>query len=256
MTITRVGSVTEVSINGTQPPSLAIPGDVTLALDDVVVAQFTGQSTVEAADWTNDAGMTRRGAPFVASSATVRILGTWAVKIDAGNIAMTAVQFTRAGAGTRIVGRLFVLRGVDPTTMIDAATAAANTTGTNTATADSVTPDVGGYAVAQYGSNWSSPQDSAVTVVPSGMTIVGTAKQNPDPGSSAVSRTQSVAYEATVPAGATGAKTVTWAGTTAQRAGELVVFQAAADPPPVGDAVPYLWTGTEWVGPLTIEHVT
>lgn len=252
-----VGTVSHVSVNGAQLPTIATPTPP-LADGDLALVLIGSQVTTggQAADYTNDRTFARVGVAFAAPAPTTRLHGLYAMPFPSAAGAPANVTFTRSGTSVRQLGAMFIARGVDPTDAFAAEATAFNTVSGATVTVAALTaPEDNCLAVATFSASWGSPNDHAVATPPAGWTHIGSYLE-PPAGTTAVSRNTIHIYTREVDTGSTGTCALTWVGTPAQATGQMVLLRPVPDAPPVGDAQPWYWTGTEWVGPCTIEVVT
>jgi len=230
-----VGTPALVDANASALPTFTVPSGA--ANNDYLVAVIGNQDTAASADYTNDGGMVRIGAPFATGTTATRTFGIYGLAVPVASSLPSTITFSRSGSGTRQVGIMFLVRGDGSGIEVDAAASSLNTTGTNTCVATGLTATGNDrLAIAGFLTNWASPQDSSVSSVSSPLTQVAL-RQNPNPGSSSVSRTQVAVYAGEIDTGASGDKTLTFVGTPAQHSGQMVLLRnAATNVPPVANA--------------------
>jgi hypothetical protein len=248
MTVTAITPIGN-GVDGTQLPTLSLPSVGGAGVIVVVIGTQvnTGQ---QAADYTNDGSFTRFGVPFALPSASIRYHGLWT---KSG--ATSAVTFTRAGTTVRQVAIALGYTGVDLTTPISTASTTYGTLAGSTVTAAALTAaDDASLAVATFSASWAAGQDHAPSSVTGGWTLAAT-YVIPTSGSTALARSTVHVYSSPVAvAGTTGPCALTYTGTPAQATGQMFVVAPGVDPPTVPTL--WLWDGSFWQGPCTIEEET
>lgn len=245
MAPTVVGTPT--TANKASGASLVVPVPSGVQAGELLVAAVTDQGTVTSA--TIPSGWTRVGPPQPLTGPAnggVRLLGLHVLPVVDPDALPPSYTWSCAPNG-RGAAVMFRVSGVDLDDPISGASPPPiNSSGGADITADSATvTDDDSLLLHVANSNIVSPNSSAVSSPPSGMDLVAHA-QNPASGATNTSRTTATVCAGPVDAGATGSRTLTMAGTTAQRAAYLVALRAAPEPePPAGTPRVSMWDGAE-----------
>lgn len=220
---TIVGTASYVSNNGASPPTLTFP-DPPRINGDYQVVLWGSQSTTDTVDVTNNAGMSRIGAPFAAATTPTRFSGIWGLAVPSDAAGPLNVTFTRASAGTRHVLEALTIRGVRATSPVVAASTAVAVLATATVTVPALTATVDNcLAIVLYSAGWAAGPAATIATPPAGWTDVGYYME-PVGAANSVSRNTIHVYAKEVDTGSTGTVAAIFTATPAQASGQMVIL--------------------------------
>jgi hypothetical protein len=205
---------------------------------DVLIMALSAQSPTATSDFTSP-GWSRIGKPFLAGNAGYRVIGFHALPVPSA-AALTQSDFTftstDSSAGGRICAEVFIVRGVDLTNMTSGFSDYAPSSSGITTVPSSTTAVNKNLLLVAYNSQCVSGVDYSVASGPAGMT-----QQNFMVSSTTnTSKTTLAVYQKDIEAGATGAKTITWAANQSQASGVAVMLRAIGEVDPnAGVALKY-----------------
>lgn len=140
--------------------------------------------------------------------------------------------WTFPSARGRMVGVIIRVAGVDLADPIAGHSTTVNTSGTTTATLNGFTCDAAGALLVGLATAQITAGNSHTVTAVSGAAALYGQWTEPDTETTSGTRTPATVITETVDAGPTGTRTITWAGTTAQRGGHMLALRPAADGPP------------------------
>jgi hypothetical protein len=207
--------------------SLTISQPSGLANGDWLVAILRSTLSIGSTDWVSSSGGTwnRIGPAWPGASGAARVVGFYVRKVTDAGSEPASYTFNHNGAAGRRVGVLLVLRGLDGTTPTDVAvTDYYGTTITNGKQTASLTVTQNDCLQIFAGTSDFSTMTEVPTTVPSGFTLITTAKTSATAPSS---RTYLWIASRDVDAGATGTSDIAWSAGAIDPVAQSIVFAPA-----------------------------
>ena len=216
-----VGTPTSADSAQNTVTSLTIAKPAGLQAGDVLVAALRSQSSTATSDFAS-AGFTRQGPVFAANNAAARLTGFFTHRVTNPSAEPADYTFTYSGGGGRCVGILFVVRGVDPTTLLAGYQSnGQGTEVTNGRTAAAYAVETPALQLTLGANENTGSNPSTPTVTPAGHTLIGERASSIALGSTRTSIW--VGYRALPTGESTAAASMTWAATSSEAVHSLAL---------------------------------